>query len=170
MKQAEWNGITFGYTNRQLAVLKSLRMSQKIKTEEKTNENGANKTVVMGLEPEQLTVSYSAGFVVGLDPRGEFDMLKKCAGMQDKFILGGRQLGKQNFSLDEIELSNTVLNNQGRILTGDLTLNFNTDSKTSSKGGKGTQSTKTAKAKKTGSLSLTPEDYARARELAKEKR
>ena len=170
MKQAEWNGIFFGCQNRQMAHIKSLKMSQKIKTEEKTNENGANKTVVAGLEPENLTISYSAGFAIGLDPRGEFEMLKKCAGMQDKFILGGQQLGKQNFSLDEIELSNTVLDNQGRILTGDLTLNYNTDTKTSSKGGKGTQNTKTAKAKKTGSLTLTPEDYARARELAKEKR
>lgn len=153
-----------------MAHLKSFRLSQKLKTEEKENENGGNKTVVKSLEPEQLTVSYSAGFAVGLDPRGEFEMLKKCAGMQDNFILGGRKISEQNFSLDEIELSNTVLDNHGRILTGDLTLNFNTDINSSSKGGKGSKKTKGTKAKKKSSLSLTPEDYARARALAKEKR
>ena len=170
MKQAEWNGIFFGYQNRQMAHLKSLKLSQKLKTEEKESEKGGNKIVVRSLEPETLTISYSAGFAIGLDPRGEFDMLKKCAGMQDVFILGGQKLSKTNFSLDEIELSNTVLNNNGRILSGDLTLNFNTDTSTSSKGGKGTKDKKGAKAKKKSSLSLTPEDYAKARALAKEKK
>lgn len=170
MRQAEWNDITWGYQNRQMAHLKSLKLSQKLKTEEKESETGGNKVVLRSLEPETLTISYSAGFAIGLDPRGEFDMLKKCAGMQDVFILGGQKISKTNFSLDEIELSNTVLDNKGRILTGDLTLNFNTDTSTSSKGGKGTKDKKGSKAKKSGSLTLTAEDYAKARALAKEKR
>ena len=57
MKQAEWNDISWGNSNRQLAYLKSIRMSQKIKTEEKENEKGGNKTVVLGLDSEKLTVS-----------------------------------------------------------------------------------------------------------------
>lgn len=170
MRQAEWNNITWGTSGRQMVHLKSFKLSQKLKTEEQENANGGNKTVVRSLEPEVLTVSYSASFAVGADPRGEFEMLKKCAGMQDIFILGGRKISKQNFSLDEIELSNTVLDNQGQILSGDLTLNFNTDIKPSSKGGKGTKSSSSTTAKKKGSLTLTPEDYAKARALAKEKR
>ena len=169
MKQAEWNDITWGYSNRQLAFLKTFKMSQKLKTEEKESEKGGNKIVVRSLEPETLTVSYSTGFAIGLDPRGEFEMLKKCAGMQDTFLLGGLKVSKTNFSLDEIQLSNTVLDNNGRILTGDITLNFNTDTNSSSKGGKGKKS-KSKKKKKSGSLTLTPEDYAKARALAKEKK
>lgn len=173
MIQAEWNDITWGSTGRQMAHLKSFKISQKLKTEEKENEKGGNKTVVKSLEPETLSVSYSAGFAVGLDPRGEFDILKKCAGMQDRFVLGGVQISKNNFSLDEIQLSNTVLDNNGRILSGELNLSFNTDTNTSSKGGKGTKNKKdkkAKKAKKSGSLTLTAEDYARAKALSKEKR
>lgn len=170
MKQAEWNDITWGNLDRKMAHLKSFKLSQKLKIEEKENVKGGNKTVVKSLEPETLTVSYSTGFVIGLDPRGEFEMLKKCAGMQDVFLLGGQKISKTNFSLDEIQLSNTVLDNQGRILTGDITLNFNTDTNTSSKGGKGTKNKKGSKAKKKSSLSLTPEDYARAKALSKEKK
>ena len=166
MKQAEWNDITWGYSGNHMAHIKSLSMSQKIKTEEKENEKGGNKTVVLGLEPETLTVSYTAGFAVGLDPRGEFEMLKKCAGMQDVFVLGGQKLSKNNFSLDEIQLSNTLLDNNGRMLSGDLTLNFTTDSKLSSKGGKA-KPVKTEKKTKSSSLTLTAEDYARARALTK---
>ena len=169
MKQAEWNNITFGSSGRQAVYLKTFKISQNLKTEEQENEKTGNKTVVKSLEPEVLNVSYSTGFAVGVDPRGEFEMLKKCAGMQDVFILGGNKVSKTNFSLDEIELSNTVLDNNGQILTGDLTLNFNTDTNTSSKGGKG-KGSNSKKKKKSGSLTLTPEDYAKARALAKEKR
>ncbi len=169
MKQAEWNNITWGTFGHQMAHLKSFKLSQKIKTEEQTSENGGNKLVIKGLEPEQLTVSYSTGFAIGLDPRGEFDMLKKCAGMKDYFILAGQKVSKNGFTLDEIGLSNTVTDNNGRILTGDITLNFSTDTNPTSKGGKASKG-KSTKAQKKSSLSLTPEDYARARALAKEKR
>ena len=166
MKQAEWNGISWGSINRQLAYIKSLNMSQKIKTEEKENEKGENKTVVLGLEPTSLTISYTTSFSIGLDPRGEFEMLKKCAGMQDTFILGGQKLSKNNFSLDQIELSNTILADNGLTLSGEITLNFSTDSKLSSKGGKA-KPIKKEKKKKKESFTLTAEDYAKARALVK---
>ena len=168
MKQAEWNGISWGSLNRQLAYLKSLNLSQKIKTEEKENEQGGNKTVILGLDSENLTISYSASFAVGLDPRGEFEMLKKTAGMQDTFILGGQKLSKNNFSLNEIELSNTTLANNGAILSGEFTLKFTTESKISSKGGKAANvNTNTAKKEKKSSFTLTAEDYAKAKALVK---
>lgn len=76
-------------------------------------------------------------FGAGIDPRGEFDMLKKCAGKQDDFLLAGSPLGVEQFELDEINLSNTLVDDFGRILKGDITLNFNTEQNPSSKGGKG---------------------------------
>ena len=167
MKQAEWNNITWGTSEKQIANIKSFKISQKLKTEEQENQSSGNKTVVKSLEPETLSISYSASLAVGLDPRGEFDILKKCAGMQDVFLLGGQKISKTNFSLDEIGLSNTVLDNNGRILSGDLTLSFNTDDNSSSIGGKGTTGSKTAKAKKNSSFTLTAEDYAKARALVK---
>lgn len=166
MKQAEWNNITWGTSGSQMAHLKSFKISQKLKTEEQENQTTGNKTVIKSLEPEAINITYSTSFAVGLDSRGEFEILKKCAGMQDVFILGGQKVSKTNFSLDEIELSNTVIDNNGRILAGDLTLSFNTDNNSSSKGGKGSKS-KSSKAKKKSSLSLTPEDYAKAKALAK---
>ncbi len=166
MKQAEWNNITWGTSGKQMAHLKSFKISQKLKTEEQENQSTGNKTIIKSLEPEVLNITYSTSFAVGLDSRGEFEMLKKCAGMQDVFILGGQKVSKTRFSLDEIELSNTVLDNNGRILSGELSLNFNSDDKTSSKGGKETK-TKTATAKKKSSFSLTPEDYAKAKALVK---
>ena len=106
MRQAEWNNITWGTSGNQMAHLKSFKISQKLKTEEQENQSTGNKTIVKSLEPEVLNISYSASFAIGIDPRGEFEMLKKCAGMQDVFILGGQRISKTNFLLEEILLLN----------------------------------------------------------------
>lgn len=167
MKQAEWNDISWGNSGKSMAFIKSLEISQEINVEEQKSESGQNKKVVKGLKPEELTVQYSAAFAVGLDPRGEFEMLKKCAGKQDDFILNGMKLGQEQFELDSVELSNTVLNDSGRILKGDITLSFNTETNPSSKGGKGKskKSGKNSKKGKTSSLKVTPENIAKAKAI-----
>lgn len=169
MKQAEWNGITWGNDLQQMANIKSLKISQSIKTEKKENDKGSDKTIVKGLESEQLTISYDAGFVIGIDPRGEFEMLKKNAGKQDFFVLGGEQISKSDFTLDEINLANTITDFNGQILTGEITLTFTTDSKISSKGGKVTKKKNRAKGKigkskkKNSSITLNPADIVKAK-------
>ena len=82
MKQAVWNNITWGTNGNQMAHLKSIKISQNLKTEEQENQSTWNKTIVKSLEPEVLNISYSASFAIGIDPRGEFEMLKKCAGIR----------------------------------------------------------------------------------------
>lgn len=167
MKQAEWNNITWGNAGKQMAHIKSIKLSQNIKTEKQDSKDGKTKTVVKTLQSEELTVSYKAGFAIGIDPRGEFDMLKKCAGMQDNFILGGKILGKHQFELDQVQLSNTTIDNNGRILAGDLTLTFNTEKNASSKGGKSSNKKgKGSKSKKKSSLSITAADIAKAKKSA----
>lgn len=170
MKQAEWNDITFGTAKGQLALINRFSLSQELDTEETDSNNGTKKITVKGKKAEELSISYSSGFVVGTDPRGEFEMWKKVAGMQDDFLLAGEPISKSSFELDEITLENTKLSNTGRIITADLTLNFNTEQKKSSKGGKSTKKkgkTK-GKTKKKGSLTLRPEDVKKAKEMAKE--
>lgn len=167
MSQAEWNDIKWGALTRQLAAITDFTISQSLKIEEQNTDSGQNKMTIKGLEPEQLVINYKAGFSVGLDPRGEFDMLKKCMGMQDDFLIAGSPISNSQFELDEIELSNTILSDSGRILSGDLTLRFNTESDSSSKGGKGKKKKKgKTKKKKKGSLTLKPEDIAKAKSMA----
>jgi len=104
MKQAEWNDITWGSSSNQMAHISNFTISQKVKTEEQQAQNGENKVTIKGIDSEELTVSYIAGFPVGLDPRGEFDMFKKCVGMQDEFLLAGSPISDTRFELDEVEL------------------------------------------------------------------
>lgn len=168
VKQAKWNNITWGASSRQVALLKSIKLSRKLKVEEKTSKKGGNKTIVKSLEPETLSLQYTACLSAYLDPRGEFEMLKKAAGMQDYFHLGGTQISKNLYELDEINLENTILDNSGRIVAGDLTLNFNTESAPSTKGGKGKKKKgKKGKKKKGASLSLFPGAAAKIKGVGK---
>ena len=151
--QAEWNKEIFGMTASSLRNLESFEISCGIVTEEQEGSNGVKKTVVKGYDAEDLRISFNAGFVVGTDPRQEFEDFKKIAGMQDNFYLGNIDVGRTQFELDEIQLSDTQMDNTGRIYSGKISLSFSGDGYVSSKGSK--SKSKTAKGAKKSSLSIT---------------
>ncbi len=153
--QAEWNNEKFGITASSLRNLESFEISCGIVTEEQESSNGVKKTVVKGIAAEELKISYNAGFVVGTDPRQEFEDFKKIAGEQDHFYLGNVDVGRTQFELDEVQLSDTQMNNTGRIFAGNISLSFSGDGYVSSKGSSSkTKSSKGSSSKK-GGLSIT---------------
>ena len=155
MIQAEWNNEKFGRTASFLRNLEGFEISCGIVTEEQDSSNGVKKTVVKGVAPEEMKISYNAGFVVGTDLRQEFEDFKKIAGQQDNFYLGNVNVGKTQFELDEIQLSDTQMDNTGRIFAGKISLSFNGDGYVSSKGSSSkTKSSKGGSSKK-GGLSIT---------------
>ena len=167
--QAQWNNEIFGRTASSLRNLESFEISCGIVTEEQESSNGVKKTVVKGIAAEELRISYNAGFVVGTDARQEFEDFKKVAGQQDNFYLGNVNVGKTQFELDEVQLSDTQMNNSGRILAGKVSLSFSGDGYVSSKGSSSkskSTSTKAGSAKK-GGLSITQAeiDAMKARKL-----
>lgn len=151
--QAQWNKEIFGRTASSLRNLESFEISCGVVTEENESSNGVKKTVVKGIAAEDLKISFNAGFVVGTDPRQEFEDFKKIAGMQDNFYLGNVDVGRTSFELDEIQLSDTQMDSTGRIYSGKISLSFSGDGYVSSKGSK--TKNKTNKAAKKSSLSIT---------------
>ena len=151
--QAQWNKEIFGRMANSLRNLESFEISCGIVTEENESTNGVKKTVVKGYAAEDLKISFSTGFAVGTDPRQEFEDFKKIAGMQDNFYLGNVDVGRTQFELDEIQLSDTQMDNSGRILSGKISLSFTGDSNVSSKGSNSSK-TKGSSSKK-GGLSIT---------------
>ena len=148
--QAQWNNEKFGITASSLKNLESFEISCGIVTEEQESSNKVKKTVVKGYAAEELKISYNAGFVVGTDPRQEFEYFKKIAGMQDNFYLGNVNVGRTQFELDEVQLSDTQMDTNGRVFSGKISLSFTGDSNVSSKGSKSK-----GKSSKKGGLSIT---------------
>lgn len=165
MIQAEWNKEIFGRLPNSLRTLESFEISCGIVTEENESTNGVKKTVVKGIAAEDLKISFNTGFAVGTDPRQEFEDFKKIAGMQDNFYLGNVDVGRTQFELDEIQLSDTQMDNSGGILSGKISLSFTGDGYESSKGSNSSK-TKGSSAKK-GGLSITQAeiDEMKARKL-----
>ena len=161
--QAQWNKEIFGLTASALRNIESFDISCSIKTEEQESSSGVKSTVVRGIDSEQLQISYSTGFVIGTDPRQEFENFKKVAGMQDDFYLSNVNVGRTQFELDEVQLSDTQSDNTGRIYAGKITLTFTGDSNVSSKGSKSKSKSTKAKSTKKSSLSLTPAELAALR-------
>ena len=161
--QAQWNKEIFGRTAIFLRNIESFNISCGIKTEEQESSDGVKTTVVKGIESEQLQISYSAGFVIGTDPRQEFENFKKVAGMQDNFYLSNVNVGRTQFELDEVQLSDTKSDNTGRIYAGKITLNFSGDSNISSKSSNSKNKTAKVKSPTKSSLSLTPAELAELR-------
>ena len=158
MIQAEWNDITWGSQPNRVVNISSITLSQGIKIDEQQSETGTSQQTVKGLESEKLTLNYKAGVPLGVDPRGEYELFKKCGGKQADFVLNDKKLSEKPFTLDGVSLSDTVVDDFGRILVSDVTLEFSTDSQVSSAGGKGSKKSSTARKSKTGSLTLKPAD------------
>lgn len=161
--QAQWNKEQFGILPNSLRNIESFDISCGIKTEEQESSTGVKTTVVRGLESEQLQISYSTGFAVGTDPRQEFEDFKKMAGMQDHFYLSNVNVGRTQFELDEVQLSDTQTDHTGRIYTGKINLTFTGSSNVTSKGSKSKKKTSKAKTSKKSSLSLSPAELAELR-------
>ena len=167
--QAQWNNEIFGRTATALRNLESFEISCGIVTEEQESSNGVKKTIVKGYAAEELKISYNAAFVVGTDPRQEFEDFKKVAGVQDNFYLGNVNVGRTQFELDEIQLSDTQIDNSGRIFAGKISLSFSGDSNVSSKGSNSKAKSSKSSSGKKSSLSITQAeiDAMKARQLTK---
>ena len=158
MQQAEWNDITWGSDSGRVAYITSITLSQGIKIDEQQSESGINQQTIKGFEPEKLTLSYKAGLPLGVDPRGEYETFIKCGGKQADFILRDKKLSENPFTLDGVSMSETIVDDFGRILVGNITLELSTDSKVSSAGGKGSKKSISVRKPKKSSLSLKPSD------------
>ncbi|MBR5202390.1 MAG: phage tail protein [Clostridia bacterium] len=127
--QAQWNDEIFGLTTKTMRHLDSFEISCGIMTEEKKNANGANITIVKGLAPEEIKISYTAGYAVGCDPRQEFNDFKKYAqkAKAAPFFLGNKNIGAGKFKIESVDLGDTTFNNTGRILAGKISLELKQD-------------------------------------------
>lgn len=159
--QAQWNNELFGRLPSSLKALESFEISCGVETEEKESSNGVKKTVVKGLSSEKLKVSYTAGFAVGTDPRQEFEHLKKVAskGELDHFYLGSEKVGRNEFMIEQVDLSDVTKDNTGRFYSGKITINFGDNTNNSA------SKTKSSSSSKSGGLKLTAQDYENARKL-----
>jgi len=152
MQQASWQNIKWGISPDKIRAISSLSLSVELDIKTEKSKDGTEKTTIKGVKPQALSINYETGFSAGVDPREEFEKLKKMTGSSGNFFIGGENLNT-DFMLDEVSISNTLLDNTGRIWHASHTLNFNGGSKSASK----------KNASKTGKLTLSEKELKEAK-------
>ena len=106
---ASWNGKTWGVSSQRIAALNGVSSSVELDTENSDDKAGSPATKASA---------------VGGDARGEFESWTALVGQYAPFYLAGRRFGPANLQLTGVSLSDTTLDNLGRILKGKITINL----------------------------------------------
>lgn len=124
MYQAKWKDRVFGLGYTTFKTLQELGASYKTK---KKSDNTSSTTVVEGHELQSFTLDYNVSLITGVDPWTEYTTMKSYLGMSAPLLLQGTLYGPANVMLENVELDTDSITNDGRILTGKITLEFKED-------------------------------------------
>lgn len=121
MYQAKWKNRTFSITSNTIKTLQELSASYKVK---KKTDSTSSTTVINGHELQSFTLNYDVSLVTGVDPLTEYSTMKSYLGAYGPLLLQGSLYGPNNVMLDGVELDSDNISNDGKLLTGKITLSF----------------------------------------------
>ena len=119
---AKWGNKGFLINPSKIVPLLSLKTGFARKADTNEDTSGTPPTNTRGLELQTITLEtrYLAG--LGVDPRGQIEDWKKQFGLRYPLYINGKQFGPDLLELDTVDITNVVLDNQGRFLQVDLTV------------------------------------------------
>ena len=121
---ASWNGKTWGVSSQRIAALNGVSSSVELDTENSDDKAGSPATKTKALKLQSMSFDFDLASAVGGDARGEFESWTSLVGQYAPFYLAGRRFGPANLQLTGVSLSDTTLDNLGRILKGKITINL----------------------------------------------
>ena len=144
---ASWNGKTWGVSSQRIAALNGVSSSVELDTENSDDKAGSPATKTKALKLQSMSFDFDLASAVGGDARGEFESWTSPANLQ---LTGG-------------SLSDTTLDNFGRILKGKITINLTEYAEEASS--KKASSGKSSSSGKSGSSSKSAAGIATYKEL-----
>ena len=121
---AQWNSKKWEVSNRKIVALNGLSAGVKLNTENSDDKAGSPATKTKALELQSMTFDFDVAAAAGCDARYEYESWTALVGQYAPFILAGRRFGPANLLLTGVQLSDTTLDNLGRILKGKITINL----------------------------------------------
>lgn len=100
----------------------STGFARKSDTNEDTSGQPTTNTRGMELQTITLETTYLAG--VGVDPRGQVEEWRAQFGKRYPLYINGERFGPKLLELDSVDVTNVVLDNVGRFLRVDMTINL----------------------------------------------
>ena len=121
---ASWNGKTWGVSNERIAALNGISTSVELDTENSDDKAGSPATKTKALKLQSFSFDFDLAVTVGCDVRGEYESWTALVGQYAPFYLGGTRFGPANIQLTGVSLSDTTVDNLGRILKGKITISL----------------------------------------------
>ena len=121
MYQAKWKDRTFSITSNTIRTLQELGTSYKVK---KKTDSTSSTTVIEGHELQSFTINYEVSLVTGINPITEYTTMKSYLGAYGPLLLQGALYGPNNVMLEGVELDSDKISNDGKVISGKITLNF----------------------------------------------
>lgn len=160
---ASWNGKTWGVSSQRIAALNGVSSSVELDTENSDDKAGSPATKTKALKLQSMSFDFDLSAAVGCDVRSEYESWTALVGQYAPFYLAGRRFGPANLQLTGVSLSDTKLDNLGRILTGKITIKLTEYAEEASS--KKASSGKSSSSGKSGSSSKSAAGIATYKEL-----
>lgn len=121
---ARWGSKKFVISRSKINPIYDFSSSYAMKEDSNSDTSGNKKTNTRGRQPEEpsFSVDYVAG--VGCKPRTEITNWRANVGKKEYLYIGKSQYGKNRFELKTVDLSDILLDSNGRMTKGTVTLTF----------------------------------------------
>lgn len=122
--QAQWGPKSFMVSPGQVVPLTDLTTGYTRKQGNGTDTSGQPTTNTRGIELQKINISTRYVAIAGCNPREEMEGWKGLFGVQYPFFLNGTQLGPDLMELDNVDFSNIMMDDIGRILSVDASISL----------------------------------------------
>lgn len=119
---AKWGPKSWEVSSQKVAALNGVSASVELDTENSDDKAGSPATKTKALKLQTFNFDFDLAAVVGSDVRSEFESWTALIGQYAPFYLAGRRFGPANVQLTAVNLSDTTLDNFGRILKGKIAI------------------------------------------------
>lgn len=124
--QAQWHDMTWELSPDRVRTMRSMSTSRSLDVEKTEDSEGQPPSQTVKVNLQTLNVDYTASIAQGIPPRAEYGNWWNRLGqaIHAPFYLGGEQYLGCEFLLKEISFDPQVIDANGQVLVGDISLTF----------------------------------------------
>ena len=124
---AQWLNKKWEVSPQKVLNISNLYTAYKLKTETSSASDGSTSTKILGLEPQQIKFDTQISDAVGINAAEEISSWESLVGESGTFYLAGKSFGRNKMQLTSVDISDTILDDYGRIRSARLSFLFTED-------------------------------------------
>jgi hypothetical protein len=121
---ALWGSKGFIVSPSKIVPLMNLATTFALKSDSGNDTSGTATTNTRGRELQSVSLSTRYVRAAGVDPRGQLAEWHALVGKANPLYIGGQRFGPPKLMLKSVDVSNVLMDNQGKFLQADVALKF----------------------------------------------